>query len=75
MKLFNTKLACCDWNNFDRYNEHLKLILLKQYLNGELPSIDPFSLFMLDFSMEDKILISIKWAESEKKKAYDQVKI
>jgi hypothetical protein len=30
---------------------------------------------MLDFSMEDKILISIKWAESEKKKAYDQVKI
>jgi hypothetical protein len=30
---------------------------------------------MLDFSMEDKLLISIKWAESEKRKAYDQVKI
>jgi protein O-GlcNAc transferase len=36
--------------------------------------VDPFSLFMIDFSMEDKLLISAKWAENEKQKAYDQMK-
>jgi hypothetical protein len=29
VKLFNTKIACCDWNNYEKYNDHLKKILLK----------------------------------------------
>jgi hypothetical protein len=29
---------------------------------------------MIDFSMDDKLLISAKWAENEKKKAFDQMK-
>jgi hypothetical protein len=28
---------------------------------------------MIDFTMEEKLLISTKWAENEKKKAYDQM--
>ena len=74
MKLFNTKMACCDWRDYFKFTQHLKEIVLKQYTNGEVPCVDPFSLFMIDFSMEDKLLISARWAESEKQKAYDQMK-
>ena len=71
MKLFNTKMACCDWKNYDQFTQHLKEIVLKQYSHGEVPCVDPFSLFMIDFSMDDKLLISVRWAESEKQKAFD----
>lgn len=71
IKLFNTKQASCDWRYFDRSIEHLKFIVLKQYNNGEVPCIDPFSLFMLNFTMQDKLVISMKWAEAEKKKAFN----
>lgn len=74
MKLFNTKMACCDWKDYEKFTQHLKEIVLKQYTHGEVPCVDPFSLFMIDFSMEDKLLISVRWAESEKQKAYDQMK-
>lgn len=43
-------------------------------MNGEMPCVDPFSLFMIDFSMDDKLLISTKWAENERKKAIKQMK-
>ena len=69
VKLFNTKVACCDWKDLDKFTHHLKYILLRQYKGGDLPSIDPFSLFMLDFTMDDKLAIAMKWADSEKKKA------
>ena len=49
----------------------MKFIVLKQYNNGEVPCIDPFSLFMLNFTMQDKLVISMKWAEAEKKKAFN----
>ena len=71
MKLFNTKMACCDWKDYFQFTEHLKTIVLNQFQKGEVPCVDPFSLFMIDFSMDDKLLISEKWAESEKQKAYD----
>lgn len=29
MKLFNTKMACCDWTNYFEFTEHLKEIVLK----------------------------------------------
>lgn len=74
MKLFNTKMACCDWKDYFEFTEHLKQIVLKQYRNGEMPCVDPFSLFMIDFSMDDKLLISAKWAHNEKLKAYEQMK-
>ena len=70
MKLFKTKMSCCDWKDYFRFTQHLKEIVLKQYNNGELPCVDPFTLFMIDFTMDDKLLISNKWAESEKQKAY-----
>ena len=31
MKLFNTKMQCCDWNNYYAYIDELKKIILKQY--------------------------------------------
>ena len=74
MKLFNTKMQCCDWNNYYDYVDNLKKIIMKQYGNGDLPCIDPFSMFMLDFRMEDKLIISKKWAESEKIKAFQDMK-
>jgi len=74
MKLFNTKMACCDWSQYDEFNTHLKEIVLKQFMNGEMPCVDPFSLFMIDFSMDDKLLISTKWAENEKTKAIKKMK-
>lgn len=67
VKLFVTKGACCDWYQYDWLVEHLKYILLQQFRNGEMPCIEPFTLFMLDFSMEDKLIISKKWAQSQTK--------
>lgn len=58
VKLFVTKGACCDWYQYDWLVEHLKHILLQQFRNGQMPCIEPFTLFMLDFSMEDKLIIS-----------------
>lgn len=74
MKLFNTKMACCNWKNYFEFIEHLKSIVLRQFKAGEVPCVDPFSLFMIDFSMDDKLLISYKWAEQEKQKAFEQMK-
>lgn len=36
--------------------------------------IDPWSLFMIDWGMNDKLIISKKWAEKEKKKALQGIK-
>lgn len=74
MKLFQTKMACCDWKDDVQFVQHLKQILIKQFQNGELPCIDPFSLFMIDFTLDEKLLISAKWAENEKAKAFEQMK-
>jgi hypothetical protein len=74
MKLYNTKMACCDWKDYFQFVEHLKSIVIKQFTNGDVPCVDPFSLFMIDFTMNDKLLISAKWAENEKAKAFEQIK-
>ena len=37
---------------------HLKEILKRQFFGGDMVSLDPFSLFMLDFNMEDKLIIA-----------------
>lgn len=74
MKLFVTKGACCDWHQYDWLVEHLKYILLQQFRHGEMPCIEPFTLFMLDFSMEDKLIISQKWAQSQTNLALEQLK-
>ena len=74
MKLYNTKMACCDWKDYSKFVEHLKAIVIKQFTLGEVPCVDPFSLFMIDFTMKDKLLISQKWAENEKQKAFEQVR-
>ena len=59
-------MATCDWDNYQLYQDHLKKILIHQYKKGQLPCVDPFSLFMLDYDMSDKLIISQKWAEAEK---------
>jgi hypothetical protein len=74
VKLFKTKNASCDWSDYFELTQHLKSIVIKQFQNEELPCVDPFQLFMIDFSMQDKLMISVKWAQNEKKKAYDQMK-
>jgi hypothetical protein len=66
MKLFQTKMACCDWKDYNKFTQRLKEVVLFQYNNGELPCVDPFDMFMIDWTMEDKLLISNKWAENEK---------
>jgi tetratricopeptide (TPR) repeat protein len=66
MKLFNAKTASCDWSDYQMYQDHLKKIVIKQYQKGQVPCVDPFSLFMLDYSMHDKLIISQKWAEAER---------
>lgn len=58
VKLFKTKNASCDWSDYDQFVFHLKKIVIKQFQNGELPCVDPFQLFMIDFTMEEKLLIS-----------------
>ena len=73
VKLFNAKMACCDWRDYDLLQAHLREIVLNQYNSGLLPCIDPFSLFMLDFAMSDKLIISQKWAEAEKQKAVAEI--
>ena len=74
VKLFNTKVACCDWSQLGAFNAHLKHILTRQYFGGDMLSLDPFSLFMLDFTMEDKLTIAQQWAKAEKVKAIKAAK-
>lgn len=74
VKLFNTKVACCDWSQLPAFTAHLKHILKRQYFSGDMLSLDPFSLFMLDFTMEDKLTIAQQWAKSEEIKALKAAK-
>lgn len=74
VKLFNTKVACCDWSQLPAFTAHLKHILKRQYFGGDMLSLDPFSLFMLDFTMEDKLTIAQQWAKAEKVKAIKAAK-
>lgn len=48
----NAKQFCCDWEQYDECFEHLFSLVSKQMDSGELPCIDPFSLFMYNFTPE-----------------------
>ena len=39
-----------------------------------MPCVEPFSLFMIDFTMDDKLLISARWADRERDKAFNEMK-
>ena len=58
MALMNTKVTCCDWENFDEYFKNLVHVVTIQVQNGELPCVDPFNIFMLDFTSEQKFEIA-----------------
>lgn len=42
MKLYKTKMACCDWQNYNAFIDHLKKIVIQQFQKGEVPCVDPW---------------------------------
>lgn len=45
-KLCGIKLQCCDWEQQDEYYTHLYTLVSKQMAAGEVPCVDPFTIFM-----------------------------
>jgi lipopolysaccharide biosynthesis regulator YciM len=45
-KLCKAKLTCCDWDQQDECYNHLFSLVSKQMEAGELPCVDPFTIFM-----------------------------
>lgn len=54
MALMNTKLACCDWENYHEYFKTLAQMVRAQIKQGEMPVADPFNIFMMEFTSEEK---------------------
>ena len=68
MELMNTKLACCDWENYDEYFQHLVNVVTAQVQRGELPCADPFNIFMMNFTSEQKFEIARLYSEHIKQR-------
>ena len=68
MELMNTKLACCDWENYDEYFQHLVNVVTAQVQRGKLPCADPFNIFMMNFTSEQKFEIARLYSEHIKQR-------
>ncbi len=62
----NAKQYCCDWDQTEDCFNHLYTLVSKQMEANELPCVDPFSLFMYNFTPEQKFLITKRYAEHVK---------
>lgn len=48
----NAKQFCCDWDEINECFVHLYNLTAKQMDQGDIPCVDPFSLFMYNFTPE-----------------------
>ena len=58
MALMNTKLQCCDWTNYSYYFTTLAAMVRHSISVGEMPVADPFNIFMMEFTCEEKFQIA-----------------
>ena len=70
MALMNTKLNCCDWENYDECFKTLVQVVTTQIQNGELHCADPFNIFMMDFTGEQKFEIAKLYSQHIKLRTF-----
>jgi len=58
MALLTTKLSCCDWEGYHDYFGALAQMVRAQISRGELPVADPFNIFMMEFTSDEKFRIA-----------------
>ena len=64
----NCKLTCCDWENYDEYFQNLVQTVTAQVQKGELPCADPFNIFMMDFTSDQKFEIAKLYSQHIKQR-------
>jgi hypothetical protein len=50
--ILRVKYRCCDWDDLDSCFEYLYSLVKDEMGRGEKPDIDPFSIFMYNFTPE-----------------------
>lgn len=63
MALMNAKSNCCDWENYQQCFTYLFDIVKAQVESGEVPVADPFNIFMLNFTPEQKFMIAKSYSQ------------